>query len=64
MTEADRAWYSRIGNQVYPRGGYRNEEAGAVQKGTPWRSTNPDGQYTENGRRDECAEQDHCFPRP
>ncbi len=35
-----------------------------LQKGTPWRSANPDGQYTENGCGDKCAEQDHCFPRP
>ena len=62
-TEADRAWYSRSGNQVYPRGGYRNEETGAVQKGTTWRSANPDGQYAENGCGDECAEQNYCFPR-
>lgn len=54
--KADRAWYSRIGNQVYPRSGYRNKEAGAVQKGAPWRSANPDGQYAENGSRDKCAE--------
>ena len=29
---------------------------GAVQKGAPWRSANPDGQYAENGNRDKCAE--------
>lgn len=41
----------------------RSEETGAFQKGALWRGANPDGQYTEDGLRHQCAKQTDCFPR-